>query len=247
MHSCYFTSSSTFCIASGIDRTSTSSILLLRTNCFGSSLFFSSFATIPSSSTSFSSSSFSSTSSTTNGFRLDSLFARATVLATLLHSRLSLPLLYPLNERAICSPLQVPSVAGAKWDKIALAQGLGYVTPCVVAMTRLTGLLKAAHALSNYSGGRMRRTHRAAMAAAVQQRSRLKSLGRGSRYQAGRVNKDLLHLKPTHNDVDGRNRRAIWSAGRMARGVTKQHFLRQQYWRMLQPGNELKTRHLCWR
>ncbi|PFH31638.1 hypothetical protein BESB_026120 [Besnoitia besnoiti] len=163
--------------------------------------------------------------------RLHSLFARADVLANLLHSRLALPLLYPLNSGGgLTNPLNVPggspgsdasalnSIASSRWKREEVVGALATVTPLVLAATSVSRFLKAAHALSYYSGPTC-----------------------GTQV-SGRRLRDRRGGTPQTEENDGGRAQAAPALGR-----SRVHFLRPQLWRVLKPGEEGRTKHLKWR
>ncbi|CEM14672.1 unnamed protein product [Vitrella brassicaformis CCMP3155] len=86
--------------------------------------------------------------------RLRTFFARASVVAHLLRSRLALPLLYPLNTQSFANqPDKHNPIASARWDAKTVARTLSHMTPAIIGMSRMVHLLKAGHALAHYRGG----------------------------------------------------------------------------------------------
>eukprot|EP00386_Alphamonas_edax_P009203 GDKI01030317.1.p1 GENE.GDKI01030317.1~~GDKI01030317.1.p1 ORF type:complete len:162 (-),score=15.21 GDKI01030317.1:40-525(-) len=99
--------------------------------------------------------------------RLKTFFARSSVVANLLHSRLALPLLYPLNPGSITDPFSVQNgvlkgdadklknnpIASTKWDRRVLTKSLAHITPVIIGMSRFVHVLKAGNALAHYRGG----------------------------------------------------------------------------------------------
>lgn len=98
--------------------------------------------------------------------RLRTTFARASVAARLLQSRLALPISYPLNadmlrEANKANPGQAlprlpptgDELKDQGWQDNEIWRGLAHVTPLVVGMAKVAPLLKAAQALSHYQGG----------------------------------------------------------------------------------------------
>eukprot|EP00413_Alexandrium_margalefii_P026959 CAMPEP_0204568024 /NCGR_PEP_ID=MMETSP0661-20131031/36934_1 /ASSEMBLY_ACC=CAM_ASM_000606 /TAXON_ID=109239 /ORGANISM="Alexandrium margalefi, Strain AMGDE01CS-322" /LENGTH=188 /DNA_ID=CAMNT_0051575995 /DNA_START=98 /DNA_END=661 /DNA_ORIENTATION=- len=81
--------------------------------------------------------------------KLRTTFARASVAARLLHSRLALPLAYPLNSAMLREGQE-------GWSHEEVQKGLAHVTPVVVGMAKMVPLLRAAQALSHYQGGHKR-------------------------------------------------------------------------------------------
>eukprot|EP00929_Paragymnodinium_shiwhaense_P028669 TRINITY_DN16578_c0_g2_i1.p2 TRINITY_DN16578_c0_g2~~TRINITY_DN16578_c0_g2_i1.p2 ORF type:complete len:203 (-),score=25.89 TRINITY_DN16578_c0_g2_i1:187-795(-) len=84
--------------------------------------------------------------------RLKTFFARASVATRLLHSRLALPITYPLNSAMMGAS---PAITGQKDDKVQqeVTRGLAHVTPIVTGMSKVAPLLKAVQGLSHYQGG----------------------------------------------------------------------------------------------
>lgn len=94
-------------------------------------------------------------------------------MTNLLHSRLALPLMYvsiliilrlfiryPLNTRmdAISKTVAGNSpIPHSPFSEREHLQCMSQISPIVVGMSKITSLLKATDALTNYSGGRMRR------------------------------------------------------------------------------------------
>eukprot|EP00922_Rhytidocystis_sp_ex-Travisia-forbesii_P008836 GHVS01012921.1.p1 GENE.GHVS01012921.1~~GHVS01012921.1.p1 ORF type:complete len:253 (-),score=56.12 GHVS01012921.1:355-1113(-) len=250
----------------------------------------------------------SSSSSSTDGNRLGSFFARCSLLSTLLQSRLALPLLYPLNPRAATDSMSLPPLSSNRWDRHAVSQSLGHVTPAIIALTKFTKLLKAGHALSHYKGGIVRHTRGGALRESLEERARRRIMPCGAVGVAGhsgvghggvgvggvghggggvgvggvghggggvgiseveqvggiidgrlgvKLEADKLDPKMlwhTHEEDVGdgkkagaRTSRSSVSSRSNSRGSSRVHFLRPQLWRMLQPGNEQKTKHLHWR
>eukprot|EP00746_Dinoflagellata_sp_MGD_P006109 gnl/MRDRNA2_/MRDRNA2_111884_c0_seq1.p1 gnl/MRDRNA2_/MRDRNA2_111884_c0~~gnl/MRDRNA2_/MRDRNA2_111884_c0_seq1.p1 ORF type:complete len:169 (-),score=26.29 gnl/MRDRNA2_/MRDRNA2_111884_c0_seq1:72-578(-) len=89
--------------------------------------------------------------------RLGTFFARASVTAKLLQSRLALPIMYPLNPTMLRHIRQNP-INTDPWTKDDIARGLTHVTPIVVGMSKMAPLLKAAHALQHMPSVAERRT-----------------------------------------------------------------------------------------
>jgi len=144
--------------------------------------------------------------------------AKASVLATLLRSRLAMPLLYPLNSAGLTTTALNDDnggknpIAASRWDKKVLTNTLGHMTPAVIGMSKVALMLKAANSLSHYHGGSTRRT-------AVARRTGSSSI---SRSRAAATN--------TRGGVKNRL-----------------HLLHPQVWRMLKPGDEKNTRFLPFR
>lgn len=91
--------------------------------------------------------------------RLESLFARMTVISNLCQSRLALPLHYPLHGRQLGRPEDEKNpIASSKWSEEEVKQTLAAVTPAVIAISKVCNVLKAAHALDHYVGGEQRQT-----------------------------------------------------------------------------------------
>mmetsp|Transcript_15292 Transcript_15292/g.41888 ORF Transcript_15292/g.41888 Transcript_15292/m.41888 type:complete len:206 (-) Transcript_15292:59-676(-) len=84
--------------------------------------------------------------------KLSTFFARASVATRLLHSRLALPITYPLHTSAIGT---LPD-GKENWKEDEIKRGLAHVTPIVAGMAKVAPLLKAAQALSHYQGGQAR-------------------------------------------------------------------------------------------
>eukprot|EP00429_Kryptoperidinium_foliaceum_P099976 CAMPEP_0176237972 /NCGR_PEP_ID=MMETSP0121_2-20121125/28125_1 /TAXON_ID=160619 /ORGANISM="Kryptoperidinium foliaceum, Strain CCMP 1326" /LENGTH=240 /DNA_ID=CAMNT_0017577433 /DNA_START=70 /DNA_END=789 /DNA_ORIENTATION=+ len=87
--------------------------------------------------------------------KLKTTFARASIAARLLQSRLALPLAYPWNT-AMFDEGDKGRAPGKDWKEEELQKGLANVTPLVVGMAKMAPVLKAAQALSHYQGGLQR-------------------------------------------------------------------------------------------
>eukprot|EP00927_Polykrikos_kofoidii_P060334 TRINITY_DN55338_c0_g1_i1.p1 TRINITY_DN55338_c0_g1~~TRINITY_DN55338_c0_g1_i1.p1 ORF type:complete len:206 (+),score=29.30 TRINITY_DN55338_c0_g1_i1:124-741(+) len=84
--------------------------------------------------------------------KLNTFFVRASVASRLLHSRLALPIAYPLNTAMWAA------VEGKQgdWKQNEIQRGLAHVTPIVSGMAKMAPLLKATQALGYYQGPRQR-------------------------------------------------------------------------------------------
>lgn len=83
------------------------------------------------------------------------MFARASIAARLLHSRLALPVAYPFNSAMLREGAsRAPPTEG--WKEEELQRGLAHVTPLVVGMAKVAPFLKAVQALRHYQGGQHR-------------------------------------------------------------------------------------------
>ncbi|KAF4666778.1 hypothetical protein FOL47_003918 [Perkinsus chesapeaki] len=89
--------------------------------------------------------------------RLHTFFARCSVVANLLQSRLAMPIMYPLNPQLGQLKDRNP-IAVSRFSQEQVAQTLSHVAPAVVGLTHMARVLKAGHALEYYatSGGRRR-------------------------------------------------------------------------------------------
>jgi len=88
--------------------------------------------------------------------KLKTTFARASIAAKLLQSRLALPIAYPFNS-AMLREGDRRAVSPNGWKEEEIQKGLAHITPLVVAMAKVAPLLKASQALSYYEGGHRRR------------------------------------------------------------------------------------------
>eukprot|EP00933_Yihiella_yeosuensis_P017051 TRINITY_DN14352_c1_g1_i1.p1 TRINITY_DN14352_c1_g1~~TRINITY_DN14352_c1_g1_i1.p1 ORF type:complete len:228 (+),score=49.29 TRINITY_DN14352_c1_g1_i1:50-685(+) len=87
--------------------------------------------------------------------KLRTTFARASVAARLMQSRLALPLAYPLNS-AMMRENDTAAPPPSAWKDSEIQKGLAHVTPIVAGMAKTAAVLKAAQALSHYQGGQQR-------------------------------------------------------------------------------------------
>ena len=83
--------------------------------------------------------------------RLQTLFARASVVVNLLQSRLAMPLLYPLNTGSYVA--KDNPIADSKFTQEEITKSLAHITPIVVGMSKMATLLKIGNSLAHYSGG----------------------------------------------------------------------------------------------
>lgn len=92
--------------------------------------------------------------------KLKTFFARASVATRLLHSRLALPITYPLNSGMMGAS---PAITDRQGDMVKeeITRGLAHVTPIVTGMSKVAPLLKAVHGLSHYQGGLSRHVAKA--------------------------------------------------------------------------------------
>eukprot|EP00397_Hematodinium_sp_SG-2012_P064584 GEMP01091642.1.p1 GENE.GEMP01091642.1~~GEMP01091642.1.p1 ORF type:complete len:156 (+),score=11.19 GEMP01091642.1:17-484(+) len=81
-------------------------------------------------------------------------WAKASIATRLLHSRLALPLVYPLTHSTGNDeyPSKDNPIAVNRFRKDDVVRTMGYLTPTVVGMSKMANLLKAAHALEHYRG-----------------------------------------------------------------------------------------------
>jgi hypothetical protein len=71
-----------------------------------------------------------------------------------MHSRLAMPLVYPLSS---ATPQMIRrSGQDHGYDHKQIQQALAHLRPLVVGMSKLTHVIKAGHALSQYQAGRTR-------------------------------------------------------------------------------------------
>mmetsp|Transcript_10556 Transcript_10556/g.25740 ORF Transcript_10556/g.25740 Transcript_10556/m.25740 type:complete len:226 (-) Transcript_10556:210-887(-) len=81
--------------------------------------------------------------------RLGTFFARATVCARLLQSRLALPLTYPVNQ---VSTFHLKENRQTAENTKQQAEVLGNMRPAIVGFSGVATLLKSLHALKHYEG-----------------------------------------------------------------------------------------------
>ena len=86
--------------------------------------------------------------------RLETLFARASVVVNLLQSRLAMPLLYPFNTGSHFAAKN--PISESKFTPEEITKSLAHVTPIIVGMSKMSTLLKIGHSLASYDGGMQR-------------------------------------------------------------------------------------------
>jgi hypothetical protein len=87
--------------------------------------------------------------------RLETLFARASVVVNLLQSRLAMPLLYPINTGSHVA--EKNPIAESKFTQAEITKSLAHITPIVIGMSRMATILKVGNALASYDGGAERK------------------------------------------------------------------------------------------
>ena len=90
-----------------------------------------------------------------SGDRLNSLINKSNVLSNLMRSRLALPLLYPLNTAGYRG---ANPIAESRFSQKEIVDSIACLTPLIQGVVGITRILKTAHAISNYQGGRMRQS-----------------------------------------------------------------------------------------
>ncbi|CAD7923916.1 unnamed protein product [Amoebophrya sp. A120] len=86
--------------------------------------------------------------------RLSTFFARATICARLLHSRLALPLTYPMNSVAAKEFLKNDGNGDEKTQKVLEEQEqmLSAMRPALISVASAASIVKSLHALKYYQG-----------------------------------------------------------------------------------------------
>lgn len=159
--------------------------------------------------------------------QLETFFARASVLATLLRSQLALPLLYPLNTRGTTPADALHLSRNTPWDDDpnTLAYGLSQVAPAVTSLAHMASIMQIALA-SSY----LRNRH-----------SALKNTN-------PMVGACASSLPAVRNSSDYRS---FYGPHRTKRPATAEcnaiHRLRHRVWTQRQPFREAQTAHLGWR
>mmetsp|Transcript_20142 Transcript_20142/g.36460 ORF Transcript_20142/g.36460 Transcript_20142/m.36460 type:complete len:220 (+) Transcript_20142:52-711(+) len=87
---------------------------------------------------------------------LGTFFARASVAARMLESRLALPIAYPLNSGMMYDKMNVGAADQDGWSQKEIERGLAHVLPIVKGMSKMASVLKSMQALQHYHGGHQR-------------------------------------------------------------------------------------------
>lgn len=161
---------------------------------------------------------------------IDTFFARASILATLLRSQLALPLLYPLNRRGATPQDALRLARNTPWDDdpATLVYGLSQIAPAVSALSRISSLMDVTFASHHIKA----RSHEAKNSSPV-------TFACASK------------LPQTRNAADYRSASGPHRYAQKRRTLTSSydsiHRLRHRIWDQRQPHREAQTVHFGWR